>query len=99
MLSQRVILRALAYGSGGMVSTKSALEATDSQHHLLVSRSELGKVFRPEGSRHTPAQQGLDHLGLQHSRTFRLRGSVVLLFNYVTVVMVPSPSIVEEACF
>ena len=50
-----------------MVSTKSALEANDSQQDLVVSRSKLGKVFRSEGPRHTPVEQGLNHLGLQHS--------------------------------
>ena len=50
-----------------MVGTKSALQANDSQENLVVSRSKLGKVFRFEGPRHTPLQQGLNHLGLQHS--------------------------------
>ena len=30
-------------------------------------RSKLGKVFRSEGPRHTPVQQGLNRLGFQHS--------------------------------
>ena len=34
---------------------------------LVVSRSKLGKVFRSEGPRHTPVQQGLNRLGFQHS--------------------------------
>ena len=50
-----------------MVSTRSALEANDSQQDLAVSRSKLGKVFHSKGPRHTPVQQGLSHLGLQHS--------------------------------
>ena len=52
---------------GGVVGRKSALEVIGSQKDLVVSRSELGEVFRSEGSRHTPVQQGLNHLGLQHS--------------------------------
>ena len=45
-----------------MISTKSALETNDSQQDTVVSRWKLGKVFRSEGPRHTPAQQGLNHL-------------------------------------
>ena len=50
-----------------MVSMTSALEASDSQTDLVVGRSKLGKVVRSEGPVHTPVQQGLNHLGLQHS--------------------------------
>ena len=42
-----------------MISMKSALEANNSQQDLVVSRSKLRKVFRSEGPRHTPVQQGL----------------------------------------
>ena len=42
-----------------MVSTKSTLEANDSQQDFVVSRSKLGKVFRSEGPRRTPVQQDL----------------------------------------
>ena len=74
MLSQRVILRSFAYErEGGVVSTKSVLEANDSHKDLVVSRSKLGKVFRSEGSRHTPLQQDFNHLGLQHSY-FKAKG-------------------------
>ena len=63
---------------GGMVSTKSALlYGNDSQKDSVVSRSKLGKVFRSEGSRHTPVQQGFNHLGLQHSDV-QAKGAVVL---------------------
>ena len=34
---------------------------------LVVSRSKLRKVFRSEGPRHTPVEQGLNHLSLQQS--------------------------------
>ena len=52
---------------GGVVDTTSALEVKRSQKDLVVSRSKLGnEVFRSEGPRHTPVQQGLNHLGLQH---------------------------------
>ena len=57
-----------------MVSTKSALETKDSQEELVVNHSKLGKVFRSEGPRHTPAQQGLSHLGFQHSEFQAKRG-------------------------
>ena len=50
-----------------MVSTKSALEAIDSQEDTVVSRSKLGNELRSEGPRHTPVQQDLNHLGLQRS--------------------------------
>ena len=65
MLSQRVVLK-LRVREGGVVSAESALEANDSQEDLMVSRSRLGKVFRSEGPRHTPVQQRLNHLALQH---------------------------------
>ena len=35
---------------------------------------ELGKVFRSEGPRHTPVQQGLNYLGLQRSDFQAKRG-------------------------
>ena len=57
-----------------MVGTKSALEANDSLEDLVVSRWKLGKVFRSQGPRHTPVQQGLNHLGLQHSAFQTNRG-------------------------
>ena len=69
-----------------MVSTKSALEANGSQQDSVVSRSKPGKVFRSEVTRHTPVQQGLNHLGLQH-RNFQAKGGgrqgmyVILLFR------------------
>ena len=64
MLSQ-CHLEGLRVREGGMVSTMWALlEANDSQQDLSVSRSKLGKVFRSEGPRHTPVQQGLKYLGL-----------------------------------
>ena len=46
----------------------------DSQEELVVSRSKLGGVLRPESPRHTPVQQGLDHLGLQHADVQTRRG-------------------------
>ena len=49
---------------GGVVGTNSALAANGSQEGLVVSRSKIGKVFRPEGPRHTPTHapvlQGLN---------------------------------------
>ena len=54
MFSQRVILRALAYERMVWCGTKSALGVNDSQEDLMVSSSELGKVFRSDGLRHTP---------------------------------------------
>ena len=59
---------------GGVVSAMSAVEANDSQEDLVVSRSKLGNVFRSEGPRHTLVQQGLNHLGLQHSDFQAKRG-------------------------
>ena len=56
-----------------MVSTKSALEANDSQQELVVSRPKLGKEFRSEFPRHTPVLQGVHKLGLQHS-DFQAKG-------------------------
>ena len=50
-----------------LVVCTSTLEANDSQEDLVVSRAKLDKVFRSEGPHHTPVQQGLHHLGLQHS--------------------------------
>jgi len=66
-------LEGLRVREGGVVSTKSELEANDSQKDLVVSRSKLGKVFRSEGPCHIPVQQGLNHLGLQHS-DFQAKG-------------------------
>ena len=63
--------------AGGVVSTKSALEANDAQEDLVVSCSKLGEVFRSEGPRHTPVQQGLDYLGLKLYKTFRLGGAII----------------------
>ena len=62
-----------------MVGTKSALEAIDSQEDLVVSRSKLGKVFCSEGSGRIPIQQGLNHLGLQHSNFRTKRGGQSLI--------------------
>ena len=47
MLSRRVMLRVFAHERGDMVSTKSALEADDSQQDLVVSRSKLGTESVP----------------------------------------------------
>ena len=45
-LSQRVVVRAFAYERvAGLVSTKLALDAIDSQQDLMVSRPKLDKVF------------------------------------------------------
>ena len=75
ILTQRVIhVEGSRVREGGVVGTESALEANNaSQEHLMVSRSKLGKVFRSEDPRHTPVQQGLNHLGLQHS-DFQAKG-------------------------
>ena len=62
-----------------MVSTKSVLEANDSREDLVVSCSKLGKVFRSEGLRHTPVQQRLNHLGLQHSGFQAKRGGLPII--------------------
>ena len=45
----------------------------------MVSRSKLGKVFRSEGPRHTPVQQRLNHLGLQHSDFQAKRGGCAVI--------------------
>ena len=50
-----------------VVST--TLEATDPPEDFEVRLSELIRVSRVEGPRHTPAQQGLNNLGRQR-RTF-----------------------------
>ena len=60
-------LEGLRVREGGMVSTRSVLEANDSQQDLVVSHSKRGKVFRSEGPRHTSVEQGLNHLSLQQS--------------------------------
>ena len=52
---------------------KSALEANDLLQDLVVSRSKLGKVFCAEGPPDTLVQQGLNHLGFQHS-DFKAKG-------------------------
>ena len=54
---------------GDMVSTRPCRwkPMARNRTYLVVSRSKLGKVFRSECPRHTPVQQGLNHLGLQHS--------------------------------
>ena len=49
-----------------MVGTKSTLEANDLQEDLVGEPFGVGKMFRSEGPRHSPVQQGLNHLGLQH---------------------------------
>ena len=59
-----------------MVSTKPALGADDSEDDL-VSGSNLGKMFRSEGPRHTPVQQGLTITQGFNIRTSRLRAAVV----------------------
>ena len=59
---------------GGVVGTLSALKANDSKEDCMVRSSELGEVFRAEGLRHTPAQQGPNHLGLQHANFRAGRG-------------------------
>ena len=60
-----------------MVNTRSALEANTSRKDLVVSRSNLGNVFRPEGPRHTR----VSITSAFNIRTFRLRGAVVLPHN------------------
>ena len=77
-------LEGLRIREGGVVSTKSALEANDSQKGFVLSRSKQRKVFHSEGPCHTPGQQGLSHLGLQlsvqsTSTTFFHRYSQVLV--------------------
>ena len=67
-------LEGLRVREGGVVGTKSALEPNDWQEDLIMSRSKLGKVFCSEGSRHTPVQQRLNHLGLLHSDFQTKRG-------------------------
>ena len=67
-------LESLRVREGGVVGTKSAPQANDSQEDL-VGRSRPGKkVYRTEGPRHTPVQQGLNLLGLQHSGIQAERG-------------------------
>ena len=67
MLSQQCLLEGLRVREGGVVGTLSALEANDSQEDFVVRGSELGEVFHAERPRHTPAQHGLNHLGLQRA--------------------------------
>ena len=74
-------LECLRVREGNIVSTKSALEANGSQQDMVVSRSKLGKVFRSDGSRHTPVQQGLDHFGLQHSDFQAKRGGCHIIHH------------------
>ena len=63
-----------------MVTSKSALEANDSQKdYLVVSRLKLGKVFRSEGPRHTPEYSRVSITSAFSIRTFRVRGSVVFI--------------------
>ena len=61
------LLEGLRVREGRLVATLSALEADDPQEDLVVHRSEPGEVLRTESPRHTCVQQGLNHLGLQHS--------------------------------
>ena len=64
-------LECLCVEDGSVVSTKSVLEANNSQEDREVSRSKLGKVFRSEGPRHSPVYQRLN------IRAFKLSGAVV----------------------
>lgn len=86
MPSQRGILRAFCVRQGGVVGSKSALEANDSHKrtYLVVSRWELGDLFRSEGPRQPLVQRGLNHLSASGTmRTFRLSGAVVCLYNSI----------------
>ena len=73
-------LEGLRVREGGMVSSKSALEANDSLKDLVASRSKLGKVFRSKGPRHTPLQQGVNHLGLLHSEFQAMGGGRPIIY-------------------
>lgn len=53
---------------------KSALEANGWQKDLTVSLSNVDEAFCSEGPRNTPVQQGLIHLGLQHTAFQTKRG-------------------------
>ena len=46
---------------------RTTLEDKDSPNNFEVRLSELVVVSCVEGSRHTPIQQGLNHLGLQQA--------------------------------
>ena len=67
MLSHRVVVRSPGVREGGVVGTLSTPEANNSQGDLIARQSEHGQVFRPEGPRHTPVQQGLNQLDLPHA--------------------------------
>ena len=58
-----------------MVSTTLVLKASDSHKNLVVSRSKPCEVFRFQCPRHTPVQQGLNHLTLQQSKFTTNAGS------------------------
>ena len=85
------LLEGLGVLEGGVVGMLSALEANDSQKDLVVCNSELGKVFRAEGPCHTPVQQGLDHLGLQHADLQAERGLLNCAALDRTVWGMPAP--------
>ena len=74
MLSHHVFLRAFAY-EGVVWSVRCRRwKPHDSQEELMVRRSDPGEEKRAEGPRHTPVQQGLNHLGLQHTDFQTTRG-------------------------
>ena len=54
-------------GVRGVGVVRTTLEANDSPEDFEVRLSELVILSRVEGPRHTPVQQGLNHLGLQQA--------------------------------
>ena len=75
-------LDGLRVRQGGVVATKSAVEANDWQEGSVVSLAKLGQAFRSEGSRHAPRTRGCQSPRPSLSiRTFRLSGAVALSYN------------------
>ena len=62
MLSHFCLLQGLGVREVGVIGT--TLEAKDSPEDFEVRLCELVIVNCVEGPRHTPVQQGLNHLGL-----------------------------------
>ena len=51
-------LEGLRVRAGGVISTPSVLEGSDSREDLVANRSKFGKVLRSEGPRHNTRSAG-----------------------------------------
>ena len=60
----------------------TTLETKDSPENFEMRLSERVIVSRVEAPRHTPAQQGLNHLGLQHADLPAERGDRQIVYKF-----------------